>query len=89
MRISGSLELIMRNTNTSELFFPVDSRPLFYSDREGIHHPVVNRLAIIDRDRENVLGVVGNDYRLVTKFDADKGRFMGQGILRDNRFCGF
>ena len=53
--------------------FNVEKAPLYAAvtkEGETQHIPVANRIALVDSDRGDVVGVVGNDYRLFTNREA-------------------
>ena len=62
-----------RITNPDELFFPVTTQPVYTRTADihlGIEIPISNRRAVVNVSTNEVLGVVGKDYRLVTNREA-------------------
>ena len=62
-----------RISNEDELFFPVDTRPIYtrLNDSESeTQIAIPNRVAVLNCRSGDVLGVVGKDYRLVSNLEA-------------------
>ncbi|MDE0175191.1 MAG: DUF932 domain-containing protein [Defluviicoccus sp.] len=76
-----------RITNVEELFFPVETQPIFTrpaGSHLGMEIPISNRMAILNGRTNEVLGVVSKDYRLVTNREAcDYARKCAQAVFED------
>ena len=62
-----------RITSPEELFFPVATQSIYTRQTHvgsGTEIPISNRLAVVNVRTNEVLGVVGKDYRLVTNQEA-------------------
>ena len=76
-----------RITNSEELFFPVETQPIF-TRPAGSHLemeiPISNRMAVLNCRTNEVLGVVSKDYRLVTNQEAyDYARKCARAVFED------
>ena len=62
-----------RITRPDDLFFPVDTKPIYArwgSGESAREIPIPGRLAVVNVGSNKVLGVVGKNYRLVTNHEA-------------------
>ena len=76
-----------RISSSDELFFPVATRPI-YTKRGGAGSgreiPISGRLAVVNVSSDEVLGVVGKNYRLVTNNEAcGYARKCAQAVFQD------
>ncbi len=76
-----------RITNVEELFFPVETQPIFTKpsgNHSGMEIPISNRMAILNGRTNEVLGVVSKDYRLVTNREAcDYARKCARAVFEE------
>ncbi|MXW87081.1 MAG: hypothetical protein F4Z55_14765 [Boseongicola sp. SB0667_bin_21] len=64
---------MQRITNPDDLFFPVDTRPIFTRTgglRPDRGIPAPGKMVIVNSAKDEVLGIEGRNYRLVTNRDA-------------------
>ena len=76
-----------RITNAEELFFDVETRPIFTRTADsssGAEIAIPNRMSVLNRRTNEVLGVVSKDYRLVTNQEACAyARKCAQAVFED------
>jgi hypothetical protein len=81
-------ELPPRLTQINDVLFPVEERAVFASANGGDQKlpQVPDKKAIVDSKRHHVLGIVSQDYRLVTNREAlDSRNVISQPFLRRPR----
>lgn len=59
-----------RNTNLSELLFPVELRDIFLSSEDGNVQEIPNYKAVVNLKKSETISIVSKNYRLVTNKEA-------------------
>ncbi len=76
-----------RITESKDLFFPVETRPIFTRHIDGWPEKeleIPNRMAVLNRSNNQILGVVSKGYRLVTNQEAcDYARLCARAVFGD------
>lgn len=76
--------------NINDTFFPITRQPVSWRDNYGHEHRISGKYAIVDVERQNALGIVSENYNIITNREAyEYADLIIQAVFNGKRLSDF